>query len=110
MISAPCAASTRARRTAASAVTQTLSRYHESGERLMTPMMAGAELKAKCFAPMENSHARVGFVAMPLQQFGEVFQFQHDSGKKMARPPRLERGTLCLEGRCSVQLSYGRSR
>ena len=28
----------------------------------------------------------------------------------MARPPRLERGTLCLEGRCSIQLSYGRKR
>ena len=28
----------------------------------------------------------------------------------MARPPRLERGTLCLEGRCSIQLSYGRSK
>src|SRR5258708_34243692 len=27
----------------------------------------------------------------------------------MARPPRLERGTLCLEGRCSIQLSYGRT-
>src|SRR4051812_38120981 len=27
----------------------------------------------------------------------------------MARPPRLERGTLCLEGRCSIQLSYGRN-
>ncbi len=27
----------------------------------------------------------------------------------MARPPRFERGTLCLEGRCSIQLSYGRS-
>ena len=30
-------------------------------------------------------------------------------GPKMARPPRLERGTLCLEGRCSIQLSYGRT-
>ena len=28
----------------------------------------------------------------------------------VARPPRLERGTLCLEGRCSIQLSYGRCR
>ena len=28
----------------------------------------------------------------------------------MARPPRLERGTLCLEGRCSIQLSYGRTK
>ena len=27
----------------------------------------------------------------------------------LARPPRLERGTLCLEGRCSIQLSYGRN-
>ena len=29
---------------------------------------------------------------------------------KLARPPRLERGTLCLEGRCSIQLSYGRTK
>src|SRR4051794_37701804 len=27
---------------------------------------------------------------------------------KMVRPPRLERGTPGLEGRCSIQLSYGR--
>jgi hypothetical protein len=27
----------------------------------------------------------------------------------LARPPRLERGTLCLEGRCSIQLSYERT-
>ena len=26
----------------------------------------------------------------------------------MARPARLERATLCLEGRRSIQLSYGR--
>ena len=30
--------------------------------------------------------------------------------RKMARPPRFERGTTCLEGRCSIQLSYGRRR
>ena len=28
--------------------------------------------------------------------------------KKVARPARFERATLCLEGRCSIQLSYGR--
>jgi hypothetical protein len=28
--------------------------------------------------------------------------------KTLARPPRLERGTPGLEGRCSIQLSYGR--
>jgi hypothetical protein len=28
--------------------------------------------------------------------------------ENMARPARLERATLCLEGRCSIQLSYGR--
>ena len=27
----------------------------------------------------------------------------------MARPARVERATLCLEGRCSIQLSYGRN-
>ena len=29
--------------------------------------------------------------------------------RKLARPPRLERGTPGLEGRCSIRLSYGRS-
>jgi hypothetical protein len=28
--------------------------------------------------------------------------------KIVARPARFERATLCLEGRCSIQLSYGR--
>ena len=28
----------------------------------------------------------------------------------MARPARVERATLCLEGRCSIHLSYGRNR
>src|SRR5258707_1031944 len=28
----------------------------------------------------------------------------------MVRPPRLERGTPGLEGRCSIQLSYGRTK
>src|SRR5436190_8343855 len=27
----------------------------------------------------------------------------------MARSPRFERGTTCLEGRCSIQLSYERT-
>ena len=29
--------------------------------------------------------------------------------KTLARPPRFERGTPGLEGRCSIQLSYGRT-
>jgi hypothetical protein len=29
--------------------------------------------------------------------------------KRLARPARFERATLCLEGRCSIQLSYGRA-
>jgi hypothetical protein len=32
---------------------------------------------------------------------------QQDGGN-MARPARLELATLCLEGRRSIQLSYGR--
>ena len=29
--------------------------------------------------------------------------------EKMARPERFELPTLCFEGRCSIQLSYGRA-
>ena len=29
--------------------------------------------------------------------------------EKVARPEGLEPPTLCLEGRCSIQLSYGRT-
>ena len=29
--------------------------------------------------------------------------------RHVARPARFERATLCLEGRCSIQLSYGRA-
>jgi hypothetical protein len=29
-------------------------------------------------------------------------------GRKVARPERFELPTLCFEGRCSIQLSYGR--
>ena len=29
--------------------------------------------------------------------------------KRMARPEGLEPPTLCFEGRCSIQLSYGRA-
>ena len=29
--------------------------------------------------------------------------------KSMARPERFELPTLCFEGRCSIQLSYGRA-
>ena len=32
------------------------------------------------------------------------------SRREVVRPPRLELGTPGLEGRCSIQLSYGRER
>ena len=35
---------------------------------------------------------------------------QNDEAKEMARPLGFEPKTLCLEGRCSIQLSYGRNR
>jgi hypothetical protein len=41
--------------------------------------------------------------------FSEAAQGIETQASEMARPPRLERGTLCLEGRCSIQLSYGRT-
>ena len=35
--------------------------------------------------------------------------YGHHIKKPLARPARLERATLALEGRCSIQLSYGRN-
>src|SRR5438552_882228 len=58
MISAPWACNTFPRLIALSLVRQTLSRYHESGERLITPMMAGRELNSKRRPPIENSFTR----------------------------------------------------
>src|SRR6266516_518217 len=56
--SAPWALSTLARCIPASADRQTLSRYHESADRLITPMTAGRELKEKSLPPMLNSLTR----------------------------------------------------
>src|SRR5208337_1317483 len=76
-------------------------------------------------------HARGGGGAIFLQQSGKLFKVQHIwcdrwrvscgekttccschsspvTGHKLARPARVERATLCLEGRCSIHLSYGR--
>src|SRR5437899_6912160 len=58
MISAPCADKTSPRRIALSAFRHTLSRYQESAERLITPMIAEQELKVKCLPPIENSLTR----------------------------------------------------
>src|ERR1043166_404846 len=58
MIDAPCACITFARSIAASAERQTLSRYHESAERLITPRSAGRELKTNRVPPISNSVTR----------------------------------------------------
>src|SRR2546423_1871243 len=55
MIAAPCSCRVRPRRTAPSTLRQTLSRYHESGERLITPISEGRELNAKWRPLIENS-------------------------------------------------------
>src|SRR5882724_4814054 len=119
MIAAPCARRTWPRRTAASVLRHTLSRYHESGDRLMTPMMAGWELKEKCWPPMENSftcaRAAARFFSSRLassSRFSTARQIVNRQSKianEMARPARIERATHCLEGSCSIQLSYGRN-
>src|SRR5271154_5468813 len=41
-------------------------------------------------------------------QDGGVCHFNRNE-KRMARPAGIEPTTTCLEGRCSIQLSYGRS-
>jgi hypothetical protein len=45
----------------------------------------------------------------PLQCANRTFTSTGKCFEKMARPGRLELPTLCLEGRCSIQLSYGRT-
>src|SRR6185503_14931103 len=105
------------------------SRYHESGDKLMTPMMAGAVLKANGSPPMENSFtrafaasrffsissARCSNVSMAhsLQTEAKEFcSFTHFARFTphwgVVRPAGFEPTTICLEGRCSIQLSYGR--
>ena len=71
IMSAPCAERIFPRRTAASAVRQTLSRYQESGERLTTPMMAGCELKLNFLPPMENSFTHADAAARFLSSSSE---------------------------------------
>ena len=119
MIAAPWAHRTWPRRTAASVLRHTLSRYHESADKLMTPMMAGWELKEKCRPPMENSftcaRAAARFFSSRLaissrfSTAGQIVNRQSKIANEMARPARIERATHCLEGSCSIQLSYGRS-
>src|SRR2546425_13247485 len=40
---------------------------------------------------------------------GEILKRPLQIAKEMARPARVERATHCLEGSCSIQLSYGRN-
>ena len=53
------------------------------------------------FRPVAVSDGIVAEFRGPNQRLREIWP-------EMARPPRLERGTPGLEGRCSIQLSYGR--
>ena len=62
-----------------------------------------AETKPPAFLP-EKGKTRVKLAAARLPRSSKNVVFIG----KMARPARLERATLCLEGRRSIQLSYGR--
>ena len=53
---------------------------------------------------------QIWFASAGSDLFSETAEFLDSQASGMARPPRLERGTLCLEGRCSIQLSYGRTK
>jgi uncharacterized membrane protein (UPF0127 family) len=71
-------------------------------------------------------HARGRGGAVFFQKFGKMFKLEFKpclvlncvcrigeqakarTPTEMARPARFERTTACLEGRCSIQLSYGR--
>ena len=55
-----------------------------------------------------RSQSRTGGRRLQLKRRESARGMEEGWMAKMARPPRLERGTLCLEGRCSIRLSYGR--
>ena len=78
-------------------------------------------------ATRHNLNSQVCFVVQDLNRIGEepfAVAFSFSSGIRLfdsfmrlvecgdfeVRLPRLERGTPCLEGRCSIQLSYRRAR
>src|SRR3954451_3867261 len=122
MIWAPCAARIRPRSTAFSGLRQTLSRYQDSAERLITPMIEGAELNAKNLPARENSFtcafAASRFWASNSARYSSV-NMREKMGRgvgevkcrnKIARSAGIEPTTHCLEGSCSIQLSYERDR
>jgi hypothetical protein len=45
---------------------------------------------------------------LPMSRDWSVTDVSGTDRSWMARPAGLEPATLCLEGRCSIQLSYGR--
>ena len=66
-------------------------------------------------AVLKNHHVLTGFPRVTLQgictaeaQRELTFQLLVRDEKKMARPAGFEPATLCLEGRRSIRLSYGR--
>src|SRR5260221_5278722 len=92
---------------------QTLSLYQESGERLITPMMADWELNGKNRPSRANSRTRAwaasrcfshNCVRSSSVNMVESIRPEDD----MVRPAGIEPTTHCLEGSCSIQLSYER--
>jgi hypothetical protein len=69
----------------------------------------------RCAYPMRNGSGFVSYGSVESKTrvkpgsttANKTSQYSVCKGK-MARPGRLELPTLCLEGRCSIQLSYGR--
>src|SRR5713226_235456 len=132
---APCACKTFARRTAVSPVRQTLSRYQESVEKLITPMIAGRALKGKssppransltwaaaasrCFSSNSDKSSSLSIRKSSRSSHRLLFNLSFRSHfrpagartpAKMVRSARIERATDCLEGSCSIHLSYERN-
>ena len=57
---------------------------------------------------MEEAQPNMGPTQYGNQASRKMEAARRDEPCKVARPERFELPTLCFEGRCSIQLSYGR--
>ena len=84
---------------------------HSTGNKSGCQSQLQAELQANCSSsqfPQPISDRGIPAVATPAHRVFRLSEVEN-SWSELVRPARLERATLCLEGRCSIQLSYERT-
>ena len=65
-------------------------------------------LQGEAPGPLATSRWGYGILASSAKTPWVLLQRMNTKAEKLARPEGIEPPTLCLEGRCSIRLSYGR--